>query len=434
MLRQFNRFIVLALLVSAALYITLTNSDKATIKIGPSISLTTYAGVIYIGVFALGCVTASLVALFFGLKGYFRERRLRAAERARQNFYKSFEQARNLMASGDWAAAREIWERIIHRDPENVVARVELSRCLEHLDDAREALRVLDATRSSSRTSAEVLFRAAELNRKLGNNTAASDNLALIISDAPSRKALEMARDISEEMGRVDAAVEFQDELERIGYSSEELSNARKRLTFLRIVKDSENESALRDALTPFVRKNPAFVPALEKLAEVELHRKDVESCAELLMKAAKATQGSVPKWRAVVDLWLHATEGDFTRRAHRAIAAARSASQEASGRGRLEAELLLIETLLSANRFEEAEKLIEGFLDLAAKELGACPPDLKQGLLIQQGHCLAQMGKARDTAPLWQELAHPAEAGRVKKQQALREKQSEPSPVLSTP
>lgn len=434
MLRQFNRFIVLALLVSAALYITLTNSDKATIKIGPSISLTTYAGVIYIGVFALGCVTASLVALFFGLKGYFRERRLRAAERARQNFYKSFEQARNLMASGDWAAAREIWERIIHRDPENVVARVELSRCLEHLDDAREALRVLDATRSSSRTSAEVLFRAAELNRKLGNNTAASDNLALIISDAPSRKALEMARDISEEMGRVDAAVEFQDELERIGYSSEDLFNARKRLTFLRIVKDSENESALRDALTPFVRKNPAFVPALEKLAEVELHRKDVESCAELLMKAAKADHGSVPKWRAVVDLWLHATEGDFTRRAHRAIAAARSASQEASGRGRLEAELLLIETLLSANRFEEAEKLIEGFLDLAAKELGACPPDLKQGLLIQQGHCLAQMGKARDTAPLWQELAHPAEAGRVKKQQALREKQSEPSPVLSTP
>ena len=434
MLRQFNRFIVVALLVSAALYITLTNSDTATIKVGPSISLTTYAGVIYIGVFALGCVATSLVALFFGLKGYFRERRLRATERARQNFYRSFEQARDLMASGDWAAARDIWERIIHREPENVVARVELSRCLENLGDTREALRVLDATRSSSRLSAEVLFRAAELNRTLGNNTAASDNLALIISDAPSRKALEMARDISEQMGRIDSAVQFQDALEKVGYSSEEILAARKRLTFLRIIKDSENEGALREALLPFVRKNPECVPALEKLAEIELRRNDVESCAELLMKAAKAQNGTISKWRAVVDLWLHTTEGDFTRRANRAIAAARSASQDTTGRARLEAELLLIETLLSTNRFEEAEVLLEGFLALSSKELGACPPDLKHSWLIQQGHCLAQMGKARDTAPLWTELAHPAEGGRTKKQQAPREKQSEPSPVLSTP
>jgi tetratricopeptide (TPR) repeat protein len=435
MLRQFNRFLMLALLVGAALYITLTNSDNATIKLGPNLTLTTYAGVIYIGVFALGCIAASVVALFFGLKGYLRERKLKAAERARQDFYKTFEKARNLMAGGDWAAARDLWEQIIHRDEENVIARVELSHCLEALHDRREALRVLDATRASSRASAEVLFRAADLNRKLGNKTAASDNLGLILHEAPTRKALELARDINEELGRIGDAVEFQNELEKIGYASDDVAEARRRLNFAQIVSESQSETALREALSAFVKRNPTFVPALEKLASLELSRGNVEASAELLVKAAKASKGVLEKWQAVVDLWLHTTQGDFTRRAERAIAAARSASQDTSGRDRLEAELLLIRTLLAANRFEEAERTIEGFSALAERELKDFPADIRAKWVIQRGHCLAQMGKARDTAPLWTELAAPSDQrGKAQPTHAPREKQAEPSPALSTP
>jgi thioredoxin-like negative regulator of GroEL len=435
MLRQFNRFLVLALLVGGALYITLTNSDNATIRLGPNLTLTTYAGVIYIAVFAIGCVAASLVALFFGLKGYLRERKLRAAERAREGFYKTFERARNLMASGDWAAARDLWEQIIHRDEENVMARVELSRCLEALNDPREALRVLDATRASSRASSEVLFRAAELNRKLGNKTAASDNLGLILTEAPSRKALELARDINEELGRIGDAIEFQNELEKIGYTSEDADGARRRLTFAQIVSESQGDTVLRDALSGFVKRNPAFVPALEKLASLEVARGDVESSAELLVKAAKAAKGDVSKWQAVVDLWLHATQGEFTRRAERAIAAARSASQDTSGRSRLEAELLLIRTLLATNRFEDAERLIDSFPSLAERALKNFPKDIHAQWVIQKGHCLAQIGKARDTAPLWEQLAVSGQPrGTTQPAKTLREKQTEPSPALSTP
>jgi len=64
MLRQFNRLIALAILIAVTIYITLTNSETATIKVGPNISVTTYAGVIYLGVFFCGCVVASVVALF----------------------------------------------------------------------------------------------------------------------------------------------------------------------------------------------------------------------------------------------------------------------------------------------------------------------------------------------------------------------------------
>ena len=161
MLRQFNRFLVLGLLVGAVLYITLSNSETATLKLGPTLQVTTYAGVIYIGVFALGCIAASFVALFFGFKSYLRERKLRSHERNRQAFFDLFVKARSHMAGGEYAAARDVWEQVLHHDHDNVIARIELSKCLESVGDLREALRVLDSTRASSRSSLEVLFRAA---------------------------------------------------------------------------------------------------------------------------------------------------------------------------------------------------------------------------------------------------------------------------------
>lgn len=435
MLKQFNRFLLLALIVAMALYVTLTNSDSATIKLGPSITLTTYAGVIYIGVFALGCVAASLVALFFGFKGYLRERRLRAAERARQNFFKVFEEARNLMAGGDWAAARLQWEEIVRREPDNVVARVELSQCIEQLGDEREALRVLDATRASSKASAEVLYRAASLNRRIGNNTAARDNADLLLANKPSWRALELARDASESMQRFDDAIRYHDELEKFGYQSEDSNAIRARLEFERISQEVADEGALAQELAGLIKKYPRSDAAIQRLADIERKNGNIERASELLTKLAKSSAGSVERWREVVSLWLESTTGDTTRRTDRAIAAAKSASKDQRGRQRLEAELLTIRTLLAVNHFQDAERLLDGFSDLASREIGELPVDLNREFLIQRGYCLAQMGNARDTAGIWRSLAlaGSAKAGEAPAKGALAER-SEPSPALSTP
>jgi tetratricopeptide (TPR) repeat protein len=435
MLRQFNRFLILAMLVGAALYITLTNSDPATIKLGPSIALTTYAGVIYIAVFVLGCTAASVVALFFGFKGYLRERRFRASERARQSFFKTLESARDLMASGDWAAARLLWEEIIDRDPENVVARAELSRCVEELGDEREALRVLDSTRSSSRASQEVLYRAAILNRKLGNNTAALDNLRLVLSRAPSRHALEMARDTSESIGRFDEALRYQDELESMGYQGDESSEVRPRLLYAQTLKETTQESALKDGLSGIVKRYPSFVPALEHLASVERRHRELDRVADLLAKAARASGNSVEKWRAVVDLWLDPTSGEAGKRTERAIAAAKSSLKDQHGIARLQAEMLVIRTLLAVNHFQDAERLLDGFQDLASREVGVLSPEMESELIIQRGYALAQMGNARDTSPLWKQLASPRSVGGIASKAGSGDATSAgPSPALSTP
>lgn len=434
MLRQFNRFIILALIIGAALYVTLSNSEPATLKLGPTLQVQAYAGVIYIGVFALGCIAASLVALFFGFKSYLRERKLRAAERSRQAFFDLFVKARSYMASGELAAARDIWEQILRHDQDNVIARVELSRCLEQNGDLREALRVLDSTRMSSKLNLEVLFRAAELNRKLGNNTAARDNLALVLDASPNQFALEQARDLSEKMGHIDDALEYQYELEKSGSASDGLAQARVRLTFESILQQHRSDATLREALIPFVRKNPTFVPALDRLAEIEVALGNIDPAAELLVKAAKASGGAPSRWHKVCDLWLNTSTGDFKVRADRAVAAARSAAQSAKGLERVRAELFLARTMLVATRADDARQLLDTICALADRERVAMTPEMIQEHIHLQGLCLSRSGMIKETGPLWERLVDPSGTNPSSGSSSLVQSRSEPSPTLSTP
>lgn len=435
MLRFFNRLLVTLLLVGTALIITLTNSEPATIRVGNWFQVSSYAGVIYLGVFSAGCIAASIVGLFFGLKAYFRERRLLATERNRQAFISLIEKSRSLMAANEWAKAQAGWEAILRKDPENIVARVELSKCLEQLGDPREALRVLDATRAGSRRNIEVLFRAAELNQLLGNNTAAMDNLALIAGEAPSKRSLEMARETSENLGRIDDALEYHSELERLGMEGSNSKAVRARLTFAQIVRDSPDATTLRETLIGFVKRHPFYTPALEKLASIELDALSFESAAELLVKVAKASPGDLSKWRVVIDLWLNKWPGDARKKAERAIAAARASTQDSKGATRIEAECLVAETLLSLNKVEDALLLLDELPTLLKRE-GLESDRYLQSLIIGlRGVCFTRLGRTKDTFELWENLLKSSVEGTsVTSAVKLAANGTEPSPTLSTP
>ena len=434
MLRQFNRFLFLAIIIALTLYITLTNPESATIRIGPNISISAYAGVLYIGVFFAGVLAASIVALFFGLKGWFRERRLRAAERSRQAFFDLFIKARNFMANHEWQAARSLWEAVISKDPDNIIARAELSLCLENMGDLKEALRVLDETRASSHSSTEVLMRAMNLNRALGNNTAAQDNLSILLSEAPSKRALELARDIAEEMGRTDDALNYQRELEKVGYSSDQMAAIRIRLMYAHLIKSSEHEVALKEALTLFVKKHPTYVPALERLADLQLKQGQIDQCAELLVKSAKASPGDTAKWSRIIDLWLSTAPGDFQRRAERALAAARSSTQGIHSSARIDTEFVVAKTLLAVNRPQEAQQLLNGLDTLAEREGTRISTTQEQIRLHLTGLCFSRLGQAKDTAPLWEKLVEPALPATNTGKRPVLSDRGEPSPALSTP
>ncbi|NLF26102.1 MAG: tetratricopeptide repeat protein [Deltaproteobacteria bacterium] len=186
-------------------------------------------------------------------------------------------EARSLLAAGEWSKAEALWRKIAKRDPANTIAKVELSRSVEGGGDLKEALRIIDTARISDPSNVEVLFRAAELNLALGNRTAAVDNLALILYHLPSLKAARMARDLSEELGRLQDAFEYQEKVQSAGEEEALLKAAGTRLEFKKLLAEHSEPSdkgKKTAALKNFLKRYGDYAPALEHLATLEAENK----------------------------------------------------------------------------------------------------------------------------------------------------------------
>lgn len=400
MISKINRFAFVFLVVALALYVVILNTAQLTVHLTPGTTVTGSSGVILIATLFVGILVAGVVGLFFGVKGYLRERRLQSQAAQAQAFYTGMLQARASAVCGEWNKARSQWETLIKKDPTNVIARIELSRCLQATDECVEALRILDAARATDPRNEEVLFRAAELNIALGNKTAAIDNLALILHNHPSKKAASVARDLSEELGRLEDALEYHSQILAMGGPDSELNSIGDRLEFKRLVKSHEGASdALRAELRTFVRKHPEFVPALRRLALLEAEAGNTEDAAQYYIKAAKASRSSA-YWNEVAKLWVSKGMPE------RALAAARTAAKETSGEARLIAELELIRIQLSLNQTEDARRSLDAF-EQNARALGkAAVGDIILQYFILRGAYYSMTGAHSQAAEVWKRLS----------------------------
>ena len=400
-----------------------------TVAIAPGKSITATAGAILIVVFSLGVICTAFVGLFFGLKAYFRERRLRGQEKRREEFYLSILKARSFLKAGEWGRARAEWERLVRKDPGNIIARVELSRSLEGAGEIREALKTLDAARTVDSQNVEVLFRAAELNTQLGNKTAAIDNLALILYNHPNQKAAREARNLSEDLGRIEDALEYHAQLEQLGAVDIDNKEVTARLNFKKLCKDhTDDTQGFEKALKTFAKKHSHYVPALHELSKIATEAGRVDEAAELLVKAAKLS-GNHADWLEASKLWINNGMPD------RALAAARIATKETSGMARLNAELDLVKLFLSLNMLEDAKTSLDNFETLAEDQGVELTDEISQATLFLKGMCLNQLGEYQDAANIWKRLNQYEWEIRdsiLKKQVAVNG--NAPAPRLSTP
>ena len=444
MLRLFNRFLIFVLILSGALYIIFLNREPATLRLSRSYEFSGSAGYLYISVFLVGLFFAGLVALLFGIRSYFRERHFIQKERQREQFYDLFVHGRSLMAAQEWTKAQAVWERVLARDSENITARIQLSICYEALGDTEEALRVLDLARSQRAYNAEVLFRAADLNTRLGNRTAAVDNLALLMSETPSPHAARVAAELSEELGRLEDALQYQEQLESMSPRLAEQERERKtRLQFKILVRDNTADSQTRiEALQGFVKRNPSYTPALDELAAVQQTNGQVEQAAQTMIKAAKISNDS-DRWGRIVNMWLSskAVGNEAAQNTERALAAARAATAETKGSTRVLAELALARTLLAVNKIDEAKTVLNKIEVIAEREGVKLSLQERLSLLTLRGACSLRLGEIREASELWntalavtfpkktdnvvafEDMARPASRNLV-----------QPSPTFSTP
>lgn len=398
MIKNLNRLFTGLLIVTAALYVVILNRGDITIFLTPSNPVTANGGVVLLGAFTLGILCTTAISLFFGIKAWFRERKLLGQERARQVFYDGLLAARSALAGHNHEEAKAAWERIIRKDPTDIIARVELSKAYEQSGDLMQALKVVDAARVADPDNIEVLFRAAELNIALNNKTAAIDNLALILYHGMNRRAAELARDLSEELGRIQDAIEYHGKLSGV-VDSRSYDAVSLRLKYKQMMREVESDpQKMTERLHTFVKKHGEFAPALERLAEHYIQAGKADDAAQLLVRAARLS-GTPSLWNQAQKLWISG------RMPEKAIAAAKSARNDLEGANRINAELELVRTYLTLNMLSDAKSALDALPALMEREGVSQNMELFVRATVLKGIFFFRSGDIRESAALWKEL-----------------------------
>lgn len=310
-----RKILIIAFLLSvvfSVLYIYYLNSEVVTLSYSSAGNIKQPIGILVIGVFIVGALFASIIAMFFGIKLRWATKRLEKQQRMLLEHRKSLADARGQLALGDFSGAQNALAKIIQRDPDDVIARVLLAETFRRQNNLEAALNVLEQARIEQKKNAELLLLASDVNAELGNHTAAYDNAALILKLKPrNRFALERLVESCVSLGRLEDAIEYQQQLVKV-LSGDEYTQAQENVAQLRTleaVKRADGDPAeLRKEVEGVLRNHRDHPHALSLLAELDQSEGDRESATKLLKKLFQLTK-EVIHLECIAAIWLRAEE-----------------------------------------------------------------------------------------------------------------------------
>ena len=353
--------ILLLILLAAGVvsYLYYLNPQPVTVSLGGTKPFEVPLAIALIFTFGSGALSIAFFLLLFGLKIRFqnwRAQRQAATERHHQQLHQS---ARDKLALGDFAAARNIFGKIISRDPEDLSARVSLARSYQKENRLREALSVLDDARANQKKSIDLLMLAAELNQGMGNNTAAHDNAALVLTLAPGNPfALRLLVQSASGLARFNEAIEYQKELIKSA-SGEKLAQEQQALAHLELELAKQqnlgNRAGLRKEVEAVLRRHRDFLPALRLLAEIALEENATEEAGRYLIRIFLLS-GDTGCLEELALAWLKLNNPQKALQALHTVLEQRSVEPWII----LRARLVLCELLLQLEMVDEARQELE--------------------------------------------------------------------------
>lgn len=432
MFSKFIKIVIIVAIVALAIILILQNSTGVDVVITDGLKLTNInLGVVLIGSFILGVGVASLFAVYFSVINFFKIKKVEFEKKQKENFIKTIVQAREAFSEGNWQEAKAIWEGLKRKDTSRVLANIEISKSLEAEGNLKEALKVIDFARQASPNNSEVLFRASELNLALGNKTAALDNLALILSRKSNQKAALLARKLSEDLNKIEDAIEYNQKAIESG-SLSDYQEAKERLEFKKLIKDFGSDSdveTIKKSLNKFLKKNPKNIDAIITLADLEKNTNNLDKAGELLYRASNINN-SAQLWHLAIKLWIDSGNPD------KALTTAKNALKSTTGRDRLNAELDLIRVYLTLNKLEDAKTHLDGFKNLTEEVEVEVDEEISRNYLTLRGLCLNRVGEDKEARKIWTKLSNSDfSIERITNDyNATNQAVEAPAPRLSTP
>ncbi len=431
MIKKASIIISVLIVITLVILLVLQNSDRVnfTLLLPAWRVEGLNAGVLVIIAFSTGFLCASFLAAAYSLRGLWRELGLVKKDKRREDFIQMLTLARSASAVGNWDDAKTGWEKVLKRDPENILAKLEIARALRKTGKQAESLALIEELRRENNDNPEVLLSAIELNQSMGNKTAALDNALLLLKQQNSAKILKIARDLSQELGRYSQAIDFHKKLAQLE-SDPEYGSKLANLEFQLLLAEEEKSepSKLRDRLRSFTASHSESALALMKLAELEIQLGNTEEGAQAYARAGKASE-CPGFWKKAIQVWLDASNPS------KALSAAKTACKSATGKGRLYAEIYMIRTQVALNMLDDAKSSLDGFQKLAEDQKSQITPELAQQYLALKGLVYARQGLIKESTDIWKQLSeldfslsqestHPVDSSKKK----------QPAPELSTP
>lgn len=296
MSQRMIQFLLILLTVGCVVaFLFYFNPHAVTLHYGPGKIWEAPLALVLLLVFFFGAVTTGFLAMILGLRHTFDIWRREKKEKVDKAHHGQMIRGREQLASKNLDGAKASFQKIITRDPENIVGRILLGKTLRAQGNLRGAVRVLDEARASQKQNQELLILAASINEQRGNFTAAYDNLSLLLqADADSVFALRKIVDYSKKLDRFDDAIEFQKRLVKLTPAQEQ----RKEQDILASLELQyaekffvENRNALKITVEEILKRHRDFPEALSLLATLERESKRFEVAGKLLTKAFSITQ-----------------------------------------------------------------------------------------------------------------------------------------------
>lgn len=354
MIKRITRLLILCFVAGLCIYFVTINQKEITLAVSDQNSLTASSGIIVLAAFSLGILVATLAGALYAFQGFLRERKLLKNEKLKALYDQAILEARSFSASGDYKRAKLAWEKLISKHPNDLLPRLELAEVYQKLGEHQQALKALDEARQLFPHNDELHYRAASLHTNQGNLTAAIDNLALIISQNGSSRAVKSARDLSITLQRYEDALEYNERLKEIEGGSPQIKETVGDLRALILIRDLKNKpEELSSALTKHLMSFERSIPALTELSKLKLAEGCPDEAAQCLHRAFKVSLDSA-HIREARTIWLNHGFKD------KALSSIKTWVRDAIGCAALEARLELAKTYLLIGQDSDASYEID--------------------------------------------------------------------------
>ncbi len=356
---------ILFLLGALVTYIFLLNPESAEVSLPVGGSFKAPMALVLLAAFSAGFFVMFLFSMLFSIRQQLQVRKIKKQAEMVRNHQALITSAREQLALGNFSKAKGFFQKVVDRDPEDVTARVLLSECFQREGDAKAALRILEDARVEQKQNVELLLQAADLNKELGNHTAAFDNAALVLKLQPqSLSALERVSVEAAELGDYEKAISFTKErIKLTPYGEDEsLQEYLATLELAQITKNSEQNEQMQAEIKKLLKSHRNFAPALAALADIEKETLELDEASRLLSMAYAASRDT-EYLKQIAAMWLEAENPNRAIDSVKAALVLKDRDQKSDVLGQLYLVKLLLHLEANAEARNEFTQVDENML-----------------------------------------------------------------------